>query len=119
MALTMTRTRTPTALNKLAFSLAEVNGELTFLGGLQLARTDQKVAAVARRTELEQLRDALRVVIRRFDPELDPNDIGESYEWLKAYGRKATARTVRRYLAVVSVEASGVRVSSLAEFGCP
>lgn len=97
MALTMTRTRTQTTLTKLAFNLAEVNGELAFLAGLQLTRDDWRAAAEARRAELEQLRDALRVVIRRFDPELDPNDIGESYEWLKAYGRKAAAIAVRRY----------------------
>lgn len=97
MALTKTRTRNPTTLNKLAFNLAEVNGELAFLAGLHLVRKERKAAAEARRAELEQLRGALRVVIRRYDSELNPDQIGESYEWLKPYGRKATAQTVRRY----------------------
>lgn len=98
MALTKTRTRNQTTLNKLAFSLAEVNGELAFLAGVPEVRQDRKTAADTRRAELEQLRDALRAVIRRYDPELEPEDIGESYEWMKPFGRKPTARTVRRYL---------------------
>ncbi len=98
MALTMTRTRTQVALNKLAFSLAEVNGELAFLGSLRPARKGRQAALAARRAELEKLREAFCTVIRRYDPELEPDDLGESYKWLKAYGRKPTARTVRRYV---------------------
>lgn len=76
-----------------------MNGELAFLAGLQLTRDDWKAAAAARRAELERLRDSLNLVIRRFDHELDPDDLGESYEWMKAYGRKATRETVRQYFA--------------------
>jgi outer membrane PBP1 activator LpoA protein len=101
MALTMTRTRTQTALNKLAFNLAEVNGELAFLAGLGLLTEEQEAAAARRRAELQGLQEALCVVIRRYDPELDPDRIGESFEWMKAYGRKPTAKTVRRYFAAI------------------
>jgi hypothetical protein len=97
MALTMTRTRTQTTLNKLAFSLAELNGELAFLAGLHPARKERQAAVAARKAELQQLRAALCVVIRRYDPALEPNDIGETYEWLKPFGRKPTVRTLRRY----------------------
>ncbi|GAB3656431.1 hypothetical protein [Ramlibacter alkalitolerans] len=97
MALTMTRTRTQTALNKLAGSLAEVNGELAFLDSLQRLRKDRQAAAAVRREELLRLREALCTVIRRYDPELNPEDIGATYAWMRAYGRKATAGTVGRY----------------------
>lgn len=97
MALTMTRTRTQTALNKLASSLAEVNGELAFLEGLQPRRKDRRAAAAARREELLSLREALCTVIRRYDPELNPEDIGATYDWMRPYGWKATPQTVRRY----------------------
>ena len=101
MALTMTRTRTQTALNKLAGSLAEVNGELAFLAGIQPRRKDRRAAAAARREELLRLREALFTVIRRYDPELNPEDIGATYDWMRGYGRKATARTVGRYFAAL------------------
>lgn len=113
MALTMTRTRNQTTLNKLALNLAEVNGELAFLDGLQLYRNARKEAARLRRAELLLLRDALCVVIRRYDPQLEPNDIGESFQWLKAYGRKPTARTVRRYFVGLGACSAKVRTKQL------
>lgn len=97
MALTMTRTRTQEALNKLAHGLAEVNGELEFLASLVQLRKDRQALADARRAELERVRDAFFIVIKRYDPDLKPEQIGESYGWRKPFGRKATARTVRRY----------------------
>lgn len=102
MALTMTRTRTQEALNKLAHGLAEVNGELEFLASLVQLRKDRQALADARRAELERVRDAFFVVIRRYDSALEPEDIGATYGWMRAYGRKATARTVRRYYEALS-----------------
>lgn len=102
MALTMTRTRTQTALNKLAYSLAEVNGELAFLQGLKPHRKDRRAAVVARTGELLRLREALCTVIRRYDPELNPEDIGATYDWMRAYGRKATAKTLERYFSALA-----------------
>jgi hypothetical protein len=98
MALTMTRTRTQTALNELASRLAEVNGELEFLAGLGALPEDRQALAAARREELMRLRDALFIVIKRYDPELEPEDIGATFNWMKAYGRKVTPRTVGRYV---------------------
>jgi hypothetical protein len=97
MALTMTRTRTQAALNKLAEGLAEVNGELEFLAGLSRLRKDRQALADARRAELLRLREAFFVVVRRYDPELEPERIGATYGWMRPYGRKVTARTVGRY----------------------
>lgn len=97
MALTMTRTRTQTALNKLALGLAEVNGELEFLAGLAGLRKDRQALAYARRAELLRLREAFFVVIKRYDPELEPERIAATHGWMRPYGRKVTARTVRRY----------------------
>lgn len=99
MALTMTRTRTQEALNKLALCLAEVNGELEFLDCLGRLRKDRQALADARRAELQRVRDAFFVVIKRYDPELEPEEIGATYGWMKVYGRKVTVRTVRRYFA--------------------
>lgn len=99
MALTMTRTRTQTTLNELASRLAEVNGELEFLAGLLGLSVARQALATARREELWRLRDALFVVIKRYDSALEPADIGATFDWLKAYGRTVTARTVVRYFA--------------------
>ncbi|MDP1591847.1 MAG: hypothetical protein Q8M07_29075 [Prosthecobacter sp.] len=95
----MTRTRTQTALNKLAGNLAEVNGELQFLSNLGTLQEDHQALAAARRDELLRLREALFVVIKRYDEALEPEDIGATFSWMKSFGRKPTARTVGRYFA--------------------
>lgn len=94
MALTMTRTRTQTTLNKLAAMVANVHGELEFLEGLlaarpgDVARTAAEWAALeARKLKLSADRDALYATIRQFDPEIDPGRIGSAQEWRKPYGR--------------------------------
>lgn len=102
MALTMTRTRTQTALNELASRLAEVNGELQFLDGLAGLREEHQVLASARREELRSLRAAFLIVIKRYDETLEPADIGATFGWLKAYGRKVTPRTRRKYFAALA-----------------
>lgn len=102
MALTMTRTRTQTALNKLALCLAEVNGELQFLDGLVRLRKNRQALADARRAELQRVRDAFFVVIKRYDPELEPERVGATHRWMKPFGRKETARTVRRYFQALT-----------------
>ena len=97
MALTMTRTRTQTALNELASRLAEVNGELEFLAGLGALPEEHQALAYARRDELLRLREALCVVIKRYDEALEPEDIGATFSWMKAFGRRTTPRVVGRY----------------------
>lgn len=103
MALTMTRTRTQTALTKLATMVATVHGELAFVEEL-LAHPSrlterQKQALHARRSALEGQRQALHLTLRQFDPSLDPDSIGTSDEWMKAHGRRRGETALRRYLA--------------------
>ena len=53
-----------------------------------------------RRGELLQLREALYVTLRQFDPGLDPKAIGASDEWLRPYGRGVAAQ--RRHEAATT-----------------
>lgn len=99
MALTMTRTRTQTALTKLAERVAAVHGELAYLevrlGGELGAELREGMAR--RRGELRAARDALYVTLRQFDPAVDPTAIGATEEWLKPFGRGMAGH--RRYEA--------------------
>ncbi len=103
MALTMTRTRTQTTLTKLAGLLANINGELAFVEEL-LASSSQPDLLLARKASLLTKREALLITIRQFDPELNPEDIGTSYDWLQPYGRgkTPTALAKRRYMAALT-----------------
>lgn len=124
MALTMTRTRTQTALTKLATMVANVHGELAFVERLlekasaEVSRVGEPAAAAAkakpktkgataadsaaalvrRREELLQTRDSLYATVRQFDPGLDPADIGSDDGWLKKFGRGGGKAAVGRYL---------------------
>lgn len=106
MALTMTRTRTQTALNKLVELVATINGELEFLEGLLAQERPEEVQArlLARKTKLQADRVALFVTIRQFDPGLGPEVIGASNNWKTAYSfRRLTRRTLAtRYLVALS-----------------
>lgn len=101
MALTMTRTRTQTTLNKLAEMLANVNGELAFVDGL-LQRTEGATAEPVARTRLaarlQKLvadRAALCATIRQFDAEIDPERVGTLEGWRLKFGSKRlSARTL-------------------------
>lgn len=113
MALTRTRTRTQTTLNKLAQRTAEINGELAFVETLladctavtkaaRLRREDVERALAARRAHLEADRDALYATLRQFDPEIDPTAIGRSEAWRKRVMPRARARgAAKRYIAVI------------------
>lgn len=109
MALTMTRTRTQTTLNKLALKVAEAHGELAYLDELLCsvdtaagqASTDalselEREALEQRRTAVISARDALYVVIQQFDPELDPLLIGTGDSWKGALKRFRNAKSLRR-----------------------
>lgn len=110
MALTMTRTRTQTALTKLAEMVANVHGELEFVDELLAVRNrheggqsrslDEWAALEARMLKLCADRDALYVTIRQFDWEIDPGQIGSAKEWMKEFGRMSESSNafVRRYL---------------------
>lgn len=100
MALTMTRTRTQTALTSLCKLIANVHGELEFIDwALQYRKHGRKVL-VARRHALVGQRDALYTTLRVFDPALDPTAIGVLQEWLRPFGRKASPRAVGKYVKV-------------------
>lgn len=105
MALTMTRTRTQTALTKLAQLLADVNGELAFIAEIverplvPLAEAD-RVRLQQRREELERSRAALCATLRQFDPGLDPGDIGSSENWLRTRARTHRSRQNAYLLAL-------------------
>lgn len=102
MALTKTRTRTQTALTRLALLIANVHGELALVQKL-LASPDELADAqlrglAAKRAELRELRTALYASLHQFDPGLDPADIGSDDGWLKQYGRGGGKTAVGRYL---------------------
>ena len=100
MALTMTRTRNQTTLNKLAQRVAEIHDELAVLELLQAETSEPQSALVSRVAEVQEHRDALYATLRQFDPTLDPTAIGRSDKWLKEYGRGNAA--LRRYRASLS-----------------
>lgn len=98
MALTMTRTRTQTALTSLCKLIANVHGELEFVDwALQFRKQGRKVLE-ARRQHLVSQREALYTTLTVFDPTLDPTAIGTLQEWLKPFGRKATPLAVGKYV---------------------
>lgn len=101
MALTMTRTRTQTALTKLVDLLARVNGELDFVRELQVEAPE---GLAAREVQLVQQRQALMLTIQQFDPELDPEDVGSAADWWPSRRPKTRAGMVRRYLAATGQE---------------
>lgn len=43
--------------------------------------------------------EALFLVIKRYAPALEPANVGTTFAWLNAYGRKVTPRMVGRYFA--------------------
>lgn len=88
MTLTMTRTRTQTALTKLATLVANLHGELAFVvARLLVTKGPLQVGLEARRAQLLVDRDALYATLRQFDADLDPTAIGTADDWLKPYGR--------------------------------
>lgn len=94
MALTMTRTRTQTALTKLAQLLAECNDELNLCHAVLEQRLvpltgEGKSLVQARMAALESERQALHVTLRQFDQAIDPSCIGTSRAWLKTRCRNA------------------------------
>ena len=102
MVLSKNRTRNDETLRKLALQLTEVNGELEFLASLQPRRKDRQALVEARCAELLALRASFFTVIKLYRDDLDPEMLGSTFKWMKPFGRKATARTVSRYLAARS-----------------
>ena len=88
MALTMSRTRTQTALTKMATLLAKLNGELEFVRALLAAKPARRDALATRETDLQQKREAVMAAIRQFDPSIDPDAVGATEGWKRCYTRK-------------------------------
>jgi len=112
MALTMTRTRTQTALIQLVETLANLKGELAFVEEW-LAEPGEHNApaelAARRQVLLEQLA-ALETTLRLFDPELEVSGVAASEGWPRAFGRKGLSTNAlrRRYLQKAASDASTV-----------
>jgi hypothetical protein len=87
MALTMTRTRTQTALTKMATLLANLNGELAFVRALLATEPAHRDALNIREAVLQQKREAVVAALRQFDPSLDPEEVGIAERWW--VGRRA------------------------------
>lgn len=99
MALTMTRTRTQTALTKMATLLANLNGELEFVRALLEAEPAHRDALTARETVLQQKREAVMAAIRQFDPNIDPEAVGTAEGWWSGRRPKSQQGRIRLYLS--------------------
>lgn len=98
MALTMTRTRTQTALTKLAGMVANIHGELAFVEAALVQMPKHKDVLIARHRRLLDQRNALYATLLQFDATLEPEAIGSLAGWMRPYGRKPTRGTMLRYL---------------------
>ena len=104
MALTMTRTRNQTTLNRLAQRIADLHGELATIERLVLANAGGDHGAEAlrqRHAQCELDRDALHRTLKQFDPDLDPTGIGPSDKWLSGYGKSPATRERNYVLALM------------------
>lgn len=103
MALTMTRTRTQTALTRLVETLANLKGELAFVEEW-LAETGAPAELNARREALLGQLEALTTTLRVFDPELDVGQVAAAEGWARKFGRKSLRVTQlrRRYFCHLS-----------------
>lgn len=90
MALTMTRTRTQTALTQLVETLATLKGELAFVE-TWLGEPEAPAELVARRQVLLEQLAALMTTLQLFDPELDVSQVAPGEGWRKAYQARSTA----------------------------
>lgn len=98
MALTMTRTRTQTALTKLVELLARVNGELAFVRELLVEAPGHAEGLRAREKVLVAEREALVLTLHQFESSLDPEAVGCSEDWWPGRRPRTRAGMARRYL---------------------
>lgn len=108
MALTMTRTRTQTALTKLAERLSNVKGELQFVEELLALYPGHTDALVGRREQLRVQGDALCVTLRQFDASIDPEQVVPGGGWRKAYRARGTRSLQDRYLEQVTLSSRAI-----------
>jgi len=101
MALTMTRTRTQTALTRLAKLLANLNGEMEFVERLKKELPAFSDALEVRRAKLAEDRVAVSATIQQFDPELSLAEIGSSDQWKRLYGSRSRKAMVQQYVRLL------------------
>lgn len=101
MALTMTRTRTQTALTKLVALLSNVKGELEYVEVLLVAEPQAAGPLLTRQKMLQGQHGALGATLRQFDDALDPEQVVAGAVWQKAYRARTPKSLVSRYLAAV------------------
>lgn len=102
MAMTMTRTRTQTALTQLVQKLADIKGELAFVEAWMAEEGALAELARKRAQLLEEHAQALVTTLQLFDPELDAGYVAASDGWRKSY-RARNDRTLRAKYATSSV----------------
>jgi hypothetical protein len=96
MALTMTRTRTQTALTQLVETVANLKGELAFVEDW-LAEPGAPAGLGVRREVLLGQLEALTTTLRVFDPGLDLSQVASAAGWARSHGQmKLRAKEMRR-----------------------
>lgn len=107
MALTMTRTRTQTALTRLVTLLANLNGEMEFVERLKRELPAYHDALEARQMKLTADRAAVCATIRQFDPELSVTEIGTLDQWKRLYSSRSHKAAVERYVKRLVASSEG------------
>ena len=106
MAITASRTRNRTTLNNLAKMLAGLNGEYGFC--LQLLEAGELGSAVIERLQkhvavLATKREALRLTLLQFDPQLDVDSIRGLDSWQTRFGGKRASDSTLKSRLVAEV----------------
>lgn len=101
MALTMTRTRTQTALTKLAERLSNVKGEIQYIEELLVAHPEHAPGLLARQRALQSQHKALCITLSQFDEHLDLDQVVAGAGWRKVYRVRSERSLARQYLAAV------------------
>ena len=106
MALTMTRTRTQTALTKLVEMVANIHGEMELVETLLAKGFERSEVLAGRLQQLKTSQDALYATLRQYDTDLDPASMGATEQWMRRYGRRGSASAIRHYLQKLGVPCS-------------
>lgn len=96
MAMTMTRTRTQTALTKLVQKLADIKGELAFVDAW-MTEAEAPTELARRRVLLEEQAQALTTTLHLFDPEIDASQVVAAERWRIKYKARSTFSVRKRY----------------------
>jgi len=100
----MTRTRTQTALTRLAEAVAAVHGELAALECLLETLPESAPALQVRRQTLLADRAALHLTLRQFDDALDAQCIGALGAWLRAWPGRGVRQRLAAYLQALGAQ---------------